>query len=206
MQQHDDAWFAMRAGKITGSRFSDLMAVTRSGPSASRANLIATLAVERLTGQCVETYQNDAMRRGSELEPEARAAYEAETGELVTEVAFVIHPRLTFVGVSPDGIIGDDGLVELKCPAAMAKHLDALLTGKHADEYAWQVQGQLFVTGRSWCDVASYDPRYPDGLRLAIKRVERDEIAIKKLELECIKADGEITVLVNELEAKRIAA
>lgn len=204
--QRSQEWFALRAGRLTGSRFGDLMAVTRSGPSTSRKNLIATLAVERITGACVETYSNGAMQRGSELEPEARAAYEAHTGELVAEQAFVIHPRLTFVGVSPDGLIGDDGLIEIKCPAAMAKHSDALLTGGHAVEYAWQVQGQIWVTGRRWCDVVSYDPRYPDGLQLAIKRVERDEIAIKKLEAECVAADDEISAMVERLMGLREAA
>lgn len=206
MQQRDSEWFAARAGRLTGSRFSDLMAVTKTGPSASRKNLIATLAVERITGKCVETYSNDAMRRGIELEAEARAAYEAHTGELVVEAALLIHPRLTYCGVSPDGLLGSDGMLELKCPAAMGKHLDALLTGAHADEYRWQVQGQLWVAGRAWCDVVSYDPRFPDGLQLAIKRVSRDEIAIRKLEAECIKADGEIAVLVDELEMRRNAA
>lgn len=206
MQQRSPDWFAARAGRFTGSRFADLMAVTKSGPSTSRKNLIATLAVERLTGACVETYSNGAMQRGNELEPEARAAYEAHTGELVSELAFVIHPRLTFVGVSPDGLVGDDGLVEIKCPAAMGKHLDALLSGAHASEYAWQVQGQLWVTGRRWCDVASYDPRYPDGLQLAIKRVERDEIAIKKLEAECVAAETEVAGMVERLSGMKAAA
>lgn len=206
MQQRSPDWFAARAGRFTGSRFADLMAVTKSGPSTSRKNLIATLAVERLTGACVETYSNGAMQRGNELEPEARAAYEAHTGELVSELAFVIHPRLTFVGVSPDGLVGDDGLVEIKCPAAMGKHLDALLSGAHASEYAWQVQGQLWVTGRRWCDVASYDPRYPDGLQLAIKRVERDEIAIKKLEAECVAAETEVAGMVERLSEMKAAA
>lgn len=99
--QRTPAWFAMRAGKFTGSRFADLMAVTKSGPSTSRANLIATLAVERITGACVETYSNGAMQRGTELEPEARSAYETHCGDLVDEVAFVQHPTLPLLACHP---------------------------------------------------------------------------------------------------------
>ena len=206
MEQRDEAWFRTRAGKITSSRFGDLMAVTRSGPSASRANLIVTLALERITGSPEPTYQNDAMRRGTEMEPLARGAYEALTGELVESIAFVTHPELSFVGVSPDGYIGADGLVEFKCPASPAKHLASLRNGEHAREYRWQIQGQLWVTGRAWCDVVSFDPRFPDGLQLAITRVHRDESAITELEAACITAEAEVSALVAELQALRGAA
>lgn len=195
-----EGFFTMRAGKFTGSRLSDLMAKkTRSGPAASRANLITALAVERITGTCVETYQNGAMLRGTELEPEARAAYEMFAGVLVEEVAFVEHPSLPYVGVSPDGMVNDDGMVELKCPAAMAKQLAALRSGEHATEYKWQLQGQLWVCGRRWVDAVSYDPRFPEGLQLAVVRVERDEEAITELEAECIKANDEVNAIVDEL-------
>lgn len=204
--QRTPEWFARRAGRFTGSRFGDLMAVTKSGPSASRRNLLATLAVERLTGQCVETYCNAAMERGIALEEEARQAYEAHIGALCVEVDFIDHPTVTMCGVSPDGLVGDDGLVEIKCPASMAKHLDALRSGAHADEYAWQIQGQLWVTGRAWCDAVSYDPRFPENLRLAVTRVQRDEIAIKKLADACATAETELAAMVAELHQLRIAA
>lgn len=199
MEQRTDAWMRARAGKFTGSRFADLMARTKSGPSAVRDNLIATLAVERITGTCVETYSNAAMQRGVELEPEARAAYEAQLGDLALEVAWVQHPGFAFVGVSPDGLVGEDGMVELKCPAAMAKHLAALRSGQHAVEYKWQLQGQLWVTGRAWVHIVSYDPRFPKGAQLAITKVLRDEAAICALEAECIAANAEVEGLVNEL-------
>lgn len=204
--QRSPEWFAMRAGKFTGSRFSDLMAVTKSGPSTSRANLIATLAVERITGTCVETYSNGAMQRGIELEADARSAYETHSGDLVDEVAFVQHPTLPFVGVSPDGLVGTDGLVEIKCPSAMAKHLSALRYGGHAAEYHWQLQGQLWVTGRKWVDAVSYDPRWPEHLQVAVVRIERDEDDIKKLEAACIAADAEVSSLVKELTNMKEAA
>jgi putative phage-type endonuclease len=204
--QGSPEWLQLRAGKFTGSRFSDLMAETKSGPAAARGNLLVTLALERLTGQPEETYQNDAMRRGSELEPIARGAYEADTGRLVEQIAFVVHPTHSFCGVSPDGLLDADGMLELKCPASQAKHLAALRNGAHAQEYRWQVQGQLFVTGRAYCDVVSFDPRFPDGLQLAIVRVPRDEAAIKALELACIKANAEVDAIVSELQQLKKAA
>ena len=142
------------------------------------------------------------MRRGIELEPAARAAYEAHTGEFVETVGFVQHETLPYVGVSPDGLLGDAGLVELKCPASMAKHLDAIRSNDHATEYRWQLQGQLWVTGRQWVDAVSFDPRFPDHLRLAICRVERDEIAIRNLADACEKANGEIETILSELQQK----
>ena len=205
MSQRDEAWFAMRCGKFTGSRFADLMAVTKGGPSASRRNLLATLAVERLTGKCVETYQNGAMLRGIELEEAGRQAYEAKAGMLCVEVDFIPHPTLPYVGVSPDGLVGDTGMVEIKCPNA-AKHIDALRTGAHAQEYAWQLQGQLWVAEREWVDATSYHPDFPPHLALAITRVMRDDIAIKKLEQACIEAEAEVCELVNELLNMRPAA
>ena len=199
MQQRDPEWFALRAGRFTGTRFGALMARTKSGPTTARANLLATLAVERITGFRVETFSNDAMLRGTELEPEARAAYEVTTGEMVAEVAWVAHPDLPYVGVSPDGFVGTSGLCEFKCPTAMAKHLDALRDGSHAKEYKWQLQGQLWVCGRDWVDAVSYDPRWPDGLQIAITRVYRDEGEIARLQAECEKAEAELQGVVDDL-------
>lgn len=201
MQQRDDAWFAMRAGKLTASRFADVMNIIAGGkPGANRRALITLLAVERLTGTCVETFQNDAMRRGTELEGEARAAYEAHTGELVREVAFIPHPTLAYVGVSPDGMLDPNGMTEFKCPANMAKHLEALRSNEHAQEYRWQLLGQLWVAEREWVDAVSYDPRFPEHLRLAICRVYRDESAIKQLAAECAKANEEIEAVLSDLQ------
>lgn len=199
MEQRTDEWFAARAGKFTGSRFSDLMARTKSGPAASRAELITTLAIERLTGRCVETYSNAAMQRGIELEPLARSAYEAFDGVMVRESGFVQHKDHSFVGVSPDGLVGYSGMVEIKCPYSMAKHACYLRSNGHAKEYWWQLQGQLWVCGRKWVDAVSFDPRFPDLLQLAIVRVCRDDSAIAELEAECIKANDEVEKLVEEL-------
>ena len=204
--QEDAAWMAARAGKFTASRASDLMAKTRSGPSASRANLLALLAVERLTGECVPTYTNGAMQRGIELEAEARDAYAFTRLATVEESGFVPCDFLPNTGCSPDGLIGDEGLVEIKCPASMQKHLEALRSGAHAVEYRWQLQHQLMVTGRKWVDAVSFDPRFPDRLQLAIKRVFRDETAISELCEAITAADAEVDAIVSELIEMRGAA
>jgi hypothetical protein len=201
--QEGDDWILSRVGAFTASRASDLMATTKTGPAASRGNLLTLLAVERLTGQPVETYSNAAMQRGIELEAEARDAYSFQTGNIVAEVGYVPHPTIERAGCSPDGLIGDSGLVELKVPASMARHMGALRTGAHAQEYAWQLQHQLWVTGRQWVDAVSYDPRFPDGLQLAIKRVTRDEEAIILLETSVKIADREVEAMVRELESLR---
>lgn len=201
--QDGQDWMLARVGAFTASRASDLMAKTKTGPAASRGSLLTLLAVERLTGQPVETYSNAAMQRGIELEAEARDAYSFQTGNIVTEVGYFPHPTVERAGCSPDGLIGDSGLVELKVPASMAKHLDALRTGAHAQEYAWQLQHQLWVTGRQWVDAVSYDPRFPEGLQLAIKRVARDEEAIILLETSVKIADREVEAMVRELEELR---
>lgn len=202
MTQRSPEWFAARAGVITASRVADLMSKTKTGVSAKRSNMIACLAVERLTGQCVETYSNDAMRRGTELEPEAIAAFSFETDSPVEEIAFIKHhATLPRVGCSPDGLIGDDGMVEIKCPNAMNKHLGALKSGAHTKEYRWQLQHQLFVTGRKWVDAVSYDPRFPLGLQLAIRRVfpnAEDQIALAE---EIAKSDAEIERIVADLRS-----
>lgn len=200
--QESADWMLARCGMFTASRASDLMARTKSGPSASRGNLLALLAVERLTGRPVETYQNDAMRRGNELEGEARDAYSFSTGNPVQESGFVVNDALPHTGCSPDGLVGDGGLVEIKCPASMAKHLDALRNGAHAQEYRWQLQHQMLVTERQWVDAVSYDPRFPEHLQLAIVRVHRDDEAIQSLITEITAADAEVQATVRELQEK----
>jgi hypothetical protein len=203
--QTGDDWLRQRAGAFTASRADDLMARTKTGPSASRANLLALLAVERLTGECVQTYRNAAMDRGIEMEAEARDAYSFHAGVVVEECGYVQHPTIARCGCSPDGFV-DDGLVEFKCPSSMQKHLDALRSGDHAREYRWQLQHQLMVTRRAWVDAVSYDPRFPDGLQLAVTRVVRDEPAIAQLCAEIAKADAEVEAIVAELSQLKRAA
>lgn len=202
ISQRSPEWFAKRAGAFTASRAGDLMARIKNGPSASRRTLITTLAIERITGACVETYSNAAMQRGIDLEAEAIDAYSFDRCVTVQECAYLDHPRLSRVGCSPDGLIDAFGMLEVKCPANPAKHLDALETGAHAQEYKWQLQHQLFVSGREWVDAVSYDPRFPAGLQLAIVRVDRDREAIKALEDEICAAEEEIEDIVARLREK----
>lgn len=202
LEQLSPEWFALKAGKFSGSRFAELMARTRNGWGKSRENLIATLVAERMTGACVTTYSNAAMQRGTELEPEARSAYEAHAGVLVEEVAFIEHPTVPNVGVSPDGLVGDDGMVELKCPSAMDRHLQAILNKQHAKDYRWQLQGQLWVTGRAWVDAVSYDPRWPEPYHLAIERVEADPKAHQELAEAVAEAEQEIITIIQSLKEK----
>lgn len=204
--QESAEWMSARAGNFTASRSSDLMAKTRSGPSASRANLLALLAVERLTGECVQTYQNGAMARGIELEAEARDAYAFTRGVAVQESGYVASADMPHTGCSPDGLLGDNGLLEIKCPASMQKHLEALRTGAYATEYRWQLQHQLMVTGRDWVDVVSYDPRFPDALQVTVSRVARDEKAIAELRAEISAADAEVEAILAELRDMAQAA
>ena len=199
--QESQDWMLARCGMSTASRASDLMARTKTGPGAARGNLLALLAVERITGQPVEGYRNAAMDRGIELEAEARDAYSFATGRAVDEAGFVVCAALPNTGCSPDGVCGE-GLVEIKCPASMAKHLDALRTGDHAKEYRWQLQHQMMVTDAAWVDAVSYDPRYPEHLQLAIVRVARDEAAIAELREAIRAADAEVEAIVNEMRNK----
>lgn len=200
--QESQDWMLARAGKFTASRATALMARTKTGYGAARGELLTLLAVERLTGQCVPTYQNAAMQRGIDMEAEARDAYSFETGCAVIECGFIAHDTLPHTGASPDGLIGDLGLVEIKCPANMEKHLDAIRNGAHAQEYRWQLQHQMLVTGRAWVDAVSYDPRFPDGLQLAITRVHRDETATNELMHAIRVANEEVESIVSELRAR----
>jgi len=211
IEQNTPEWQALRCGRFTASRAKMLMAKTKSGPAASRGNLISQLAVERLTGAVDEGYTNAAMQRGHDLEDDARQAYEAkmsfENNARVEQVAFMVHGELDFMGCSPDGLVycndAPPGMLEIKCPSAMAKHMSYLLEGKHAIEYRWQIQHQLLVSDRTWCDIVSYDPRYPEGAQLVIKRVERNDDDQAALKAAAIAANDEVNVLVNRINEKR---
>jgi putative phage-type endonuclease len=198
--QGSDAWKALRLGKVTASRVADVVAKTKSGYSTSRANYAAQLIAERLTGTPAESYSNAAMQHGTETEPEARAAYEYYQGVRVQEVAFVEHPTIDQAGCSPDGMVGDDGLVEIKCPNT-ATHLDTLLGQAVPGKYDTQIQFQLACTGRTYCDFVSYDPRMPENMRLFIKRVERDDKRISELETEVAGFLLEMAVKLSQLNS-----
>lgn len=198
--QGSPEWFALRLGNVTASRVADVVAKTKSGYSASRANYMAQLIAERLTGTTAESYTNAAMQHGTETEPEARAAYEFYQGVTVQEVAFVTHPTIDQSGCSPDGLVGDDGLVEIKCPQT-AGHLETLIGQIVPGKYDTQMQFQMACTGRKFCDFVSYDPRMPENMRLFIKRVPRDDARIKELESEIAAFLLEMAVKLSQLNS-----
>jgi putative phage-type endonuclease len=183
VEQRSSEWFAARLGKLTASRIADATARIKSGWGASRDNLMATLICERLTGKQAEGFTNAAMQWGIDHEAEARSAYEFELGVTVQEVGFVDHPSIDMSGASPDGFVGDDGLLELKCPETKG-HIEVLLSKKIPEKYCKQMQWQMSCTGRKWCDFATYDPRMPQELQLWIFRVMRDDKQIAELEKE----------------------
>ena len=178
--QRSDDWYAARCGKATASRFRDVMArLKNDNPAADRQKYLTELVVERLTGQPVPAYENAAMRWGTEQEAAARAAYEQRTGVAVEETGFVAHDTL-YAGCSPDGLVDWDGLIEIKCPYNSATHIETLLNGMPAEHTA-QVQGQMWITGRQWCDFVSFDPRMPEPLQLYVQRIHADPKAIADL-------------------------
>jgi putative phage-type endonuclease len=199
MEQRTEEWFKARLGKVTASKVADVLAKTKTGVSASRANYLSDLVVERLTGQQAEFYQNDAMQWGTDTEPQARMAYEAHKKVLVDEEGFIDHPSITNFGCSPDGLIGTDGLIEIKCPNSKT-HIDNLLSGKTPSKYIPQMQTQMAITGRQYCDFVSFDPRLPEDLQLFIVRVDRDNEYIAKLEEEVVVFLNEVEETVNKLK------
>jgi putative phage-type endonuclease len=194
MEQRSPEWFAARLGKVTASKVADVIAKTKTGYSASRENYMAQLVCERMTGVQGESYSNAAMQWGTDQEPLARAAYEAAQDVLVDETGFVIHPRISEAGASPDGLVGHDGLIEIKCPNT-STHIDTILSDTVPGKYFTQMQWQMACTERKWCDFVSFDPRMPDGLQLYIKRVEYRPDYVEMLE-------AEVTAFLAELEMK----
>jgi putative phage-type endonuclease len=187
-------WFAVRCGKVTASRVADVIAKTKTGYGASRANYAAELIAERLTQSTAPSFTNAAMQHGVEQEPHARRAYADLMGVEVAEIAFVDHPEIAMSGASPDGLVGLDGLVEFKCPNT-ATHLDTLLSETVPGKYITQMQWQMACTGRAWCDFASFDPRLPPSMQLFVKRVDRDASLILDLETE-------VSAFLAEIDAK----
>jgi putative phage-type endonuclease len=197
--QGSPEWHALRLGKVTASRVADVIARTKGGYGASRANYMAELITERLTHTVQEAYVTASMQWGKDHEEEARTAYEFHTDSTVVSVGFVIHPNIQFAGASPDGLVGMHGLIEMKCPNT-ATHIDTLVNRKPPSRYTAQIQFQLACTGRAWCDFVSFDPRVPERMRLFVCRVPRDPIIIGDLEKEVqkflVEADAKYKQLI----------
>lgn len=198
IKQGSAAWFAARLGKVTASKVVDVMAKTKSGPSASRTNYMMELLCQRLTGNREEGYVNAAMQRGTDLEPIARIAYEASECVDVAEVGLIMHPSGNAFGASPDGLVGEDGQIEIKCPNT-AQHVEFLRTGKPEGKYIIQMQAQMACTGRAWCDFVSYDDRLPEQLQYRKVRIARDDAFIAAMESEIWQFLRELDALESEM-------
>jgi putative phage-type endonuclease len=193
VEQGTDAWLEIRRGKVTGSRVADVLAKTKTGVSASRANYMIELALQRVTGVIEPSYTNDAMQWGKDNEQTARTAFEVAHNVFVDQVAFVDHPTIKDFGCSPDGIIGDS-LLELKCPYQSAVHWSYFKDGCPSKYYT-QIQAQMSCTGAKSVWFVSFDPRMPSKSQLYIEEVLRDADFIEKLE-------SEVKQFLNEVEVE----
>jgi putative phage-type endonuclease len=192
IEQRSEAWFRARLGKVTASSVADVLAKTKTGVSTSRGNYLIKLAIQRVTGQIEESYTNDAMQWGIDKEDQARVAYEVASGNFVDQVGFVDHSNIDWFGCSPDGLINNDGLVEIKCPNS-ATHWEYFKTKEVPKKYFIQMQAQMTCTNTEWCDFVSFDPRMPERSQLLIVRVPRDNTFISIME-------SEIKEFLNEVE------
>lgn len=244
--QRTEEWAKERAGKFTGSRFADVLAVgepkkalcliaddgsierkigngERAELSAKKLrdsgrkvqfreyapgdklkkwhDLIWQIVVERMTGQPVEGPNGYALQWGTDVEPFAREAYELETGVAVTESGFILHPKYPFAGCSPDGLVGSDAGIEMKCPRSSAVHLERFISGL-PEEYIPQIQGCMWITGRKEWDFVSFDPRMPESHRLLIIPVQRDDAYIEKLQTAVLEAEAAACELLEQIQRK----
>lgn len=200
MEQRTPEWFTARLGKATASRIVDVVARTKSGWGASRSNYMAQLVCERMTGTPQDSYVNGAMQRGIETEPDALAAYSFYSNNDVIPVGFIDHPRIPMAGASPDGHIGEDGSLEVKCPQTNT-HIETLLNGAVPEKYVIQMQWQMACSGRKWCDFVSFDPRMPEELKMFVRRIERSDEDIEALEKAVEDFLAEVDAKVQKLIA-----
>lgn len=201
MEQRTDEWLSERAGKVTASRIADVMAKTKSGYGAGRANYMADLVAERLTGVPKQGFTNAAMQWGTETEPYARDRYSEEMLCVVEEIGFVRHPTIENTGASPDGLVGEDGLVEIKCPNT-ATHIETLRGAAIDRKYLLQMHWQMICTERTWCDFVSFDPRLPIEMQMHVCRVELDAELAEEITAEVTQFLTELNEAVADLRAR----
>lgn len=192
-------WYAARLGNASASRIADIIAKTKTGYSTSRENYLTQLVLERF-GIVSESYTNSDMQHGIETEPYARMAYEANTGDIVKEVGYILHPKIKHAGASPDGIVGD-GLLEIKCPNSKT-HFEYLLAEIVPNKYKPQMAWQIACTQAKWCDFVSFDNRVPEGLQYFQIRYVPEDGYIEMLETEVIKFLDEVDNKFNQLKEK----
>jgi len=193
-EQGSDPWKIIRLGRVTSSRISDVMAKGKGGaPSATRKNYMYQLLLERLTGEMAEHYVSTEMQRGVDKEQDAADAYEIETYSIVDRCGFFPAPSGLMEGSSPDRLVGENGLIEIKNPNT-STHIETKISGVIKSDYIYQMQHQMYCAERSWCDFVSHDDRLPDNLKLFIKRIDRDSLMIAEI---C----GEVKLFLKELDA-----
>lgn len=198
IEQRSEAWFAARLGKATASRYKDVLAKIGKGEAAARRNYRAQLVVERLTGQQADRFTSPFMEWGTDTEDLARITYSLRTGNKVDLVGFLEHDTIV-TGASPDGLVGDDGTIEIKCMST-ANHIEVLRKQMVLPEYIAQIQGQLWVAKRKWCDFTSFEPTLPDNAQIFIQRIYRDEVFIANLETEVAQFMQEVGEEVKFIE------
>lgn len=203
MEQGSQEWFEARVGKVSASRVADVLAKIKTGEASTRKNYKAELVCERLTGQKTESFQTKAMTDGIEREPIARALYEAKFAVFVDEVGFIDHPTISMSGASPDGLVGDLGMLEIKSPSR-ATHLKYFLDGVAPSEYIPQMNWQLACCPeRKWVDFVSFNPDFPDYLQIFVVRHHRDDDVIREVESEVMKFLSEVDFIINKLKEKQ---
>lgn len=195
-------WHNARLGKVTASRINDVLSWTKKGESVARARYREELARQRVYGIATQIPVNHHMERGITLEPVARRNYELKTNRLVTEVGFYEHPLIAMSGASPDGVVEDDGIIEIKCPTE-ANHLATIVNGEVPIRYFGQIQWQLACTNRLWCDFVSFSLDVPDELQLFVTRVYRSESWIEETEEKVVDFLAEVYELVKQMENKK---
>lgn len=200
LEQGTEEWKFARLGHVSASSIAAVMSKGKdNSESAVRKAYKIKIIAERLTGKPQESYKNAAMEWGNEQEPFARMAYEAKKNVMVDKTGFWKHETKEWLGVSPDGLVGNDGLIEIKCPNTTT-HLEYIFDDVVPSDYRKQIQCQLWVTNRAWCDFVSYDPRLPERNQLFIKRCERDDKLIATMQEEVDKFLNEVQVIINKLK------
>ncbi len=194
--QGTDDWLQARVGKITASRFSDVLAKTKSGVSKTRQSYMYDVIAEKMTMQPAESFTNQYMQWGTQTEPLAREFYQSTIQDEIEQVGFVELNES--VGCSPDGLVGSSGLLEIKCPKTTTQ-IQRWIDGGFPSEYQAQVQGQLWICNREWCDFVSFDPRILTDKKMFKVRVRRDEAFIKTLKTEINQFIEEMNAIIEKL-------
>jgi putative phage-type endonuclease len=200
--QGTQEWLMERLGHVTASRVKDVLAKVKTGEAKTREDYRWELVTQRMTGIVQESYKNSAMEWGTQTEPDARIEYEVRHGNFVTQTGFIKHPTIAWVGASPDGLVDEDGCIEIKCPNTKT-HLQTLQSGTAPSQYYGQMQMQMWVTGKQWCDFVSYDPRVTKrNLRFFCIRVDRDNEYIANMEQEVLSFLEEVEAVIFNLSGE----